>query len=824
MKTYNTVYSSYENLFDFVNENNIHGDNILIQVFCGSQDKSFISKVRFDILSVLPNATIIGATTRGEIFEGKSIPNSCVISISSFNHTRFTSFIVKQGNLTSFQLGKLIVEELYIPNTKVILVFASSKSFDGEKFLKGTALLPKNIVISGGICDRNIIENKTYVFNETEIIEDGITCVSLSSEELYVNTDFNFGWIPIGKEHTVTECTGNILKSVDNIPAVEFYKKYMLNEEMHNLRILLNQFPFMVKINNYYVCKNIIEVLDNKCMRLNYDIQNGQKVRFGYGNINHILDLARETCNRISTYPVESLFVYSCISRPRFLKDLIDKEILPLNKDISVSGFFTVGEFGRIDGENRFSSQTMTILTLSEEKNARISIDENEFLKEEKIDRLHNKILYNLINTSSNELEDINNELKIIVVEKTEAIKNQYYTDSLTDLPNRLKLINDISSSTHLKLALIDINSFNEINNFYGNKIGDILLLSFCKKIKNFGDNNNFRVYRVNSDVFAIFTDTNITDELFIKSITDLHILIKYEVFKCSTQKLYINTSIGISINQDNLFEKAGMALNYSKLHNKEIQVYDENLSIVKEYENNLQWIKKLNEAISDDRIVPYFQPIYNNKTFKFEKYEALIRMIDENGQVISPFLFLNIARKAHIYPTLTRIMIYKTFDKFKDTDFQFSINLLVEDIQNYKTTELIYNNLKDKNIAKNVVFEIVESEGIENFDEVMEFINTVHSYGCKVAIDDFGTGYSNFTYLIKLNIDYIKIDGSIIQNICTDKTSELVAETIVSFASKLGSEVIAEFVSDKAIYNKISDMGITFSQGYYFSEPKPDI
>lgn len=205
MKTYNTVYSSYEDLFIFANDNNIHGENILIQVSCGLPDKSFINKVRLDILSVFPNATIIGATTHGEIFEGKSITNSCVISISTFNHTLFISCIRKQENLTSLQLGKFIVEELYIDNTKAILVFANGNSFDGEKFLQGTALLPKNIVISGGVSGRNIGENKIYLFNETEIIEDGITCVSLNSEELYIHTDFNFGWIPIGQEHTITE-------------------------------------------------------------------------------------------------------------------------------------------------------------------------------------------------------------------------------------------------------------------------------------------------------------------------------------------------------------------------------------------------------------------------------------------------------------------------------------------------------------------------------------------------------------------------------------------------------------------------------------------
>lgn len=411
-----------------------------------------------------------------------------------------------------------------------------------------------------------------------------------------------------------------------------------------------------------------------------------------------------------------------------------------------------------------------------------------------------------------------------MVEEKIDEIKSQYFTDSLTKLQNRLKLIKDISSSQNLKLALMDVSSFNEINNFYGNKIGDILLISIGNKIKGFGDKNNFRVYRVNSDVFAILADRRTVDNLFIEKINELQVLLKHVVFQCLNQKLFINTSVGIALNEDNLFEKAGMALNYTKLHRKENQVYSEELCIVKDYENNLEWIKKLNEAIANDRITVYFQPIFNNKTCKIEKYEVLIRMIDVNGQVIPPFFFLNIARRAHIYPELTRIVINKAFEKFIDKDFQFSINLLVEDILNVETKSLIYKKLSNKNIAKNVIFEIVETEGIENFQEVMEFVDTVHGYGGKIAIDDFGTGYSNFKYLTKLKVDYIKIDGSLIKNICSDKTSELVTETIVDFASKLGIYVVAEFVTNKEVHHKVSKMGIDFSQGYYFSEPKSDI
>ena len=198
--------------------------------------------------------------------------------------------------------------------------------------------------------------------------------------------------------------------------------------------------------------------------------------------------------------------------------------------------------------------------------------------------------------------------------------------------------------------------------------------------------------------------------------------------------------------------------------------------------------------------------------------------MIDENGKAISPYFFLDIAKKAGLYKELTIIMLEKIFEALNKTDYEISINLLLQDIVSSEIRTLIIDKLEKANNPKKVVFEIVEAEGIENFNEVTDFIKDIKKYGSKIAIDDFGTGYSNFSYLMKLNVDYIKIDGSIIKNVYKDKSAEMVTKTIVAFANALGIETIAEFVADEEIYNRIKDLNIDYSQGYYFSEPKETI
>ncbi len=235
-------------------------------------------------------------------------------------------------------------------------------------------------------------------------------------------------------------------------------------------------------------------------------------------------------------------------------------------------------------------------------------------------------------------------------------------------------------------------------------------------------------------------------------------------------------------------------------------------------------WTLKLKKALENDRIVPYYQAIFNINTNKIEKYEALVRLIDEDGSIVSPFYFLNIAKKSKQYLKLTKQVIKKSFEYFKDKDYEFSVNLTLEDIKNKNISSYIIEMLKEYKIASKVVFEIVESEGIEDFDQINNFLDRARELGCKIAIDDFGSGYSNFEYLIKLNADYIKIDGSLIKDILIDKSNQEIVVTIIDFAKRQGFKTIAEFVSNEEIFNKVKELGIDYVQGYYISEPNPNI
>ena len=168
--------------------------------------------------------------------------------------------------------------------------------------------------------------------------------------------------------------------------------------------------------------------------------------------------------------------------------------------------------------------------------------------------------------------------------------------------------------------------------------------------------------------------------------------------------------------------------------------------------------------------------------------------------------------------------MIHKAFEFFKDRDEAFSINLTKGDILSSSVKECLFEHIRQHQCANRVILEIVESEGIENFSEIAAFIHDVKHLGCQIAIDDFGTGYSNFAYLVKLDVNFIKIDGSLIKDIDENETSALMVETIVSFAQKMGYKTVAEFVDKLSVQEKLVALGVDFSQGYLFSKPSPSL
>jgi diguanylate cyclase (GGDEF)-like protein/PAS domain S-box-containing protein len=402
---------------------------------------------------------------------------------------------------------------------------------------------------------------------------------------------------------------------------------------------------------------------------------------------------------------------------------------------------------------------------------------------------------------------------QVLLEKKTEKLA---YFDQLTNLPNRQKMLLDISVNSPTACAIFNIDEFKEINDFFGTENGDKILQDIAKWFLKF----DFETYRIDGDEFAILYYEDLSIEHIKHNIENILSLFEEEQFHIEGEIIHIRFSTGIAKESKNLLTKADIAVHYAKENKIKISVYEENANIEKKYKENIAMATSIREALIDNRIICHYQPILDIKTNKINKYETLVRMIDKDGNLILPMSFLNIAKKTKLYSHITQEVIHQACNTFKDREEAFSINLSIDDIKDSNTVQEIIKTIIKTNTASRIIFEILESEGIENYEEVVNFITQIKALGAKIAIDDFGTGYSNFEHILKLNVDYIKIDGSLIKGIQQDKKHKIIVETIVDFAKKVGSKTIAEFVSDEEIFKNIKEIGVDFSQGYFTGKP----
>ncbi len=230
-----------------------------------------------------------------------------------------------------------------------------------------------------------------------------------------------------------------------------------------------------------------------------------------------------------------------------------------------------------------------------------------------------------------------------------------------------------------------------------------------------------------------------------------------------------------------------------------------------------------LKNVLENDGIEPYVQPIYNTKTKKIEKHECLMRLIDpKTSNAVSIFGYLDIAKKINLYEEMMQLMVKKSFNYFKDKNSEFSINLSYEDIANENFRENLYKNIETFPKAQNIIFEILETDFIEDFSIVIRFVKKVRELGCKIAIDDFGSGFSSMENILKLNPEIIKIDGSLIKDIHTSKESQTIVKNIINMAKELKAKTVAEYIHNKEVYTIVSNLGADFLQGFYLAEPQP--
>ena len=419
-----------------------------------------------------------------------------------------------------------------------------------------------------------------------------------------------------------------------------------------------------------------------------------------------------------------------------------------------------------------------------------------------------------------------NDDLENEITKKTKELHHRMYTHFISGLPNRNKLLEDTSLYNFKQMALFNIDKFQKFNDVYGEEIGNIAIKMSADFLAEQLEDDNTLLYHIGGDefVFVVKNAAMLHQAYFIERIEDILKNYAKENFIYDNKKFNLIMSAGIAFSgRKKMLAYADMALKDAKARNIQLAVFNDDKELEKIHKGDMECHKKLLQAFENNNVLSYFQPIFpiQDKN-KATKYESLVRIKDEYGKIIPPFNFINVAKTNRVYYKLTHTILNNTLETINEHKIPCSLNISMDDIDNSKTLQLLYNTFDEYEYNHLLTIELLETEEFKDYEIVFDFCTKIRSYGIKIALDDFGSGYSNFSHILKLPVDFIKIDASLISNIDRDKHSIVMVETIVGLAKKLNIETIAEFVSSEEILEVVKELGVDYAQGYHIGKPEP--
>jgi len=385
-------------------------------------------------------------------------------------------------------------------------------------------------------------------------------------------------------------------------------------------------------------------------------------------------------------------------------------------------------------------------------------------------------------------------------------------------------------------VSLLDIVAFDDINILYGYEAGiriveiiQTLIDDTLRSLKEDGifvkhgvETFSYEIFHVHADKLCLFIKNDFNHRL-------LDYIIKQLLTKISNHKFIISEESHIHLNVTIGATKAdsSVSLIYAEKALKEAKkshssyIFHDSTSGNK----NDHLIHKVYETLIDnikgEKVTPHFQGIFDvsNDIVPY-KFESLMRLMDRDGRVLSPVVFMEKSKEYRLYTQLMSQMIDKVFHVMQNHNVAMTLNLSYMDIKNPELCDILIGKVKKMNIGSRLTVEIVESEQIEDIDMINEFIFSLKKLGVLIAIDDFGSGFSNFDNIVKLDVDYVKLDGSLVSKI-HDEKYRIILENMVKICRDLGIKTIAEYISDDSILSLAKGIGVDYLQGYHLHKPE---
>ena len=422
-----------------------------------------------------------------------------------------------------------------------------------------------------------------------------------------------------------------------------------------------------------------------------------------------------------------------------------------------------------------------------------------------------------------------------------QKISYQASHDSLTGLVNRAefekRLKSTLNNAKQKKgihcLLYLDLDKFKAVNDTCGHTAGDQMLCQIAAIIhQKIRQRDTFA--RLGGDEFGIILE-HCDQEQALKIAGDIQK--DLNEYQFNWKEHFFRTSV--SIGAVELTESSGEYIGALSLadsacyaakeagRNRVYLYQQDDADFAKKY-GDVFWVTKITRAMEDNRFYlcsQKIQPISIEE--QGDHYEILIRMLDEDGNTVSPSVFLGAAERYNLNPMIDRWVVDRTLDildsnpqKVKELSL-CSINLSGPTFTDDKFLDYLFDRLQRSPVPKEkICFEVTETAAVYSFDKARQFMSKIRNLGCKFALDDFGTGMSSFAYLKNLPADYLKIDGVFVRNISNSEVDAAMVKSINEIGHVMGMQTIAEFSENDMVTDKLKVIGVDYAQGFGIEKP----
>ncbi len=412
--------------------------------------------------------------------------------------------------------------------------------------------------------------------------------------------------------------------------------------------------------------------------------------------------------------------------------------------------------------------------------------------------------------------------------------------DPLTELINRRRFQEELESLLALTrnfslrgaLFFLDLDMFKYVNDTLGHHAGDDLLRRVAGLLRERLRETDV-IARLGGDEFAILLPYT-GDEAVVLAEQILEAL-RHERVVAGGQSLSVTGSIGItffpehSANAEELLAHADVAMYRAKEQGRNTYaVFSPQGDWKAQMESKLSWERRLRDALRANRFTLHYQPILDLRRNRITHHELLLRLVEDDGQVVLPGAFLGVAERYGLIYEIDRWVVREAIrilaeQRDRGQDLVFEVNLSGKTLSDPELLPMIQRELAAKQvIPSNLVFEITETAAISDLDQARRFIDAMKGLGCRFALDDVGAGFSSLYFLKHLAVDYIKIDGSFVRNLPNDPADQHLVKALVAVAGELGKKTVAEFVDNEETLRLLREYGVDYAQGFLLGRPGP--